>query len=423
MRVLFLTHFFPPEVGAPQTRILETALDLQRRGHEVQVLTTFPHYPDGRIPDGYRGKVWMREAVQGVPTVRSWVLPSPNRGTVRRSLDQVSFAASALPAAAHLPRPDVLSVDIHPVFLCVTAHALARLWRIPYVVVVGDLHPEMAVDIGELTNPLAVRVIRSLSQLACNGSDAIAPMTAGIERLLLARGLPAEKLHLIHYGSDVSLFEDPSRWAPVPPDLASRLDGRFVVSYLGTHGVSQGLRVVLGAADRLRSHKEILFLMIGDGAAKAPLVQEAKEQGLDNVLFWDRLPRTVMPSVYERSDVCLVSVRRAQTFREGALPSKLFEIMAAAKPVIVAAEGEPTEIVKAAECGLVTPPEDPDRLAEAVLELQSSPARRTQMGDRGRAYVRANYSREAQSEKFETLLSTVVDNRRAGRKPVQRVRG
>lgn len=412
MRVLFLTHFFPPEVGAPQTRILETAIDLQRRGHEVHVLTTFPHYPDGRIPAGYRGKVLMRETVQGVPTVRSWVLPSPNRGTLRRSLDQVSFAASALPAAALLPRPDVLSVDMHPVFLCVTAHALARLWRIPYVLVVGDLHPEMAVDIGELTNPLAVRVIRSLSQLACNGSDAIAPMTSGIERLLLARGLPPEKLHLIHYGSDVSLFEDTTRWAPLPPDLAARLDGRFVVSYLGTHGVSQGLRVILGAADRLRARKDLLFLMIGDGAAKAPLVQEAQALGLDNVLFWDRLPRPVMPSVYERSDVCLVSVRRAQTFRVGALPSKLFEIMAAAKPVIVAAEGEPAHIVTAARSGLVTPPEAPDRLAEAVLELQGSPTERQEMGRRGRAYVKDNYSREAQSGKFEELLSLVVSGRR-----------
>lgn len=410
MRVLFLTHFFPPEIGAPQTRILETAIDLQNRRHKVVVLTTFPHYPDGLIPPGYRRKVIMREAVQGIPVVRSWVLPGPNRGILRRTLDQVSFAATAVPAAALVPRPDVISVDIHPVFLCVTAHVLARVWRIPYVVVAGDLHPEMAVDIGVLDNPIAIRIVRSLSQLACNGAAAVAPMTAGIERLLLARGLPAQKLHLIHYGSDVELFEDRSRWLPLPADLETRLRGRFVVSYIGTHGVSQGLQVVLDAAQRLRGGPEILFLMIGDGAEKDSLRAAADAGGLDNVLFWDRLPRAVIPSVYERSDACLVSLRRLQTFREGGLPSKLFEIMAAARPVILAAEGEPAAIVGEAHSGLVIPPEDSEQLAQAVLDLQRRPDDRRAMGEGGRAYVKANYSRSAQSRKFEALLERVVND-------------
>jgi glycosyltransferase involved in cell wall biosynthesis len=412
MRILFLTHYFPPEIGAPQTRILETAIDFQAGRHEVFVLTTFPHYPDGRIPREYRRRAIMRESVQGVPVVRSWVLAGPNRGILRRTLDQASFAATALPAAALVPRPDVISVDIHPVFLCVTANVLARFWRVPYVVVAGDLHPEMAVDIGVLTNPLAIQIVRSLSQVACNGAAAIAPMTAGIERLLLARGIPPKKLALIHYGSDVALFEERSRWLPLPATLEERIRGRFVVSYIGTHGVSQGLQVVLDAAEKLRSHPEILFLMIGDGAQKASLRDAAETRGIENVLFWDRLPRPVIPSVYERSDACLVSLRRLRTFREGGLPSKLFEIMAAGRPAIVAAEGEPADMAGTAESGLVIPPEDPARLAAAVLDLMRRPEARRAMGERGRAYVKANYSRTAQSRKFEALLDRVVNDRR-----------
>ncbi len=276
----------------------------------------------------------------------------------------------------------------------------------------GDLHPEMAVDVGVLTNPFAIRVVHSLSQLACRGATAIVPLTAGIERLLLARGIPPEKLMLIHYGSDVSLFEDRSRWLPLPADLEQRTRDRLVVSYIGTHGVSQGLQVILDAAERLRGHPDILFLMIGDGAERGTLRDAAAARGLDNVLFWDRLPHAVIPSVYERSDVCVVSLRRLPTFREGALPSKLFEIMAAAKPVILAAEGEPAEIVAAARSGLVIPPQDPEQLAAAVLDLRCRPEARRAMGERGRLFVEANYSRTAQSTKFEALLDRVVSSRK-----------
>ncbi|MFS8531724.1 glycosyltransferase family 4 protein [Sphaerobacter thermophilus] len=410
MRVLFLTHFFPPEIGPPQTRILETARDLQQMGHAVAVLTTFPNYPSGEIPAGYRGRVLMREEMEGIPVVRSWLYAAPNRGFLRRSLSHLSFALSALPAATRLPwRPDVIVVDMHPLFLCVTAAILGRWWGVPYVLNAGDLIPEQAVAYGVMRNPIAIRVTRALASFALNHAAQVVPFTRGIEAALRERGIPPERLHLIYYGADVELFQEPIPEGETIPGLESIAPDAFVVMYAGTHGLPHALDTVLDTAELLADEPDVHLLLVGDGGEKPRLVAKARERGLANITFLDPVPRRLLPALYRRADACLVTLRRSDWLRDFALSSKVFDVMAAGRPAIVAAEGETADVVEHACAGLCVPPEDPAALAEAIRALRARPALARQLGENGQRYVAAHVSRQRQSRAFETVLRQAVE--------------
>jgi len=289
VRVLFLTHFFPPEIGPPQTRILETARDLQQMGHAVAVLTTFPNYPSGEIPAGYRGRVLMREEMEGIPVVRSWLYAAPNRGFLRRSLSHLSFALSALPAATRLPwRPDVIVVDMHPLFLCVTAAILGRWWGVPYVLNAGDLIPEQAVAYGVMRNPIAIRVTRALASFALNHAAQVVPFTRGIEAALRERGIPPERLHLIYYGADVELFQEPIPEGETIPGLESIAPDAFVVMYAGTHGLPHALDTVLDTAELLADEPDVEVLgeqrRVGHALGEAPVELELPGSHLPSIV-------------------------------------------------------------------------------------------------------------------------------------------
>lgn len=410
MRVLFLTHFFPPEIGAPQTRILETARDLRELGHEVAVLTTFPNYPSGIIPPQYRGKLLMREKIDGIPVLRAWLHAAPNRGFGRRTLSHISFALSALPAATRLPRrPDVISVDMHPLFLCLTAAALGRAWSIPCVLNAGDLIPDQAVAYGVMKNPVAIRLSKALATLVLRKARYIVPFTRGIQEALIERGIPKEKLELIYYGADVGLFQAAKCHPDTLPQLDELGDDAFVVTYAGTHGLPHGLDVILAAARILQGSSDIHFLLVGDGGEKERLVAEARQHNLDNVTFLDPLPRAMLPALYRRSDICLVTLRRSDWLRQFALSSKVFDAMAAGRPVIVAAEGETADFVRKSNAGVCVQPESPHELAAAIDALKSDAGLRRRLGESGRQYIENHLTREQQSRRYEAVLCRVVE--------------
>jgi glycosyltransferase involved in cell wall biosynthesis len=408
MRILFLTHFFPPEVGAPQTRILETAQGLQARGHEVMVLTGFPNYPSGVVPRAYRGRLWLREEVEGVPVLRTWLYPAPNRGFARRVLCHVSFAGTALAGAAFLPwRPQVICVDMHPIFLCVTAYVLSRRWRVPYVITAGDLIPDQAVAYGAMRDGTAARITRSLADFVCARAAAVVALTEGIAAGLLERGIPQKKVQLIYYGADIGIFQnEPPK--PLQPNLEAQLTGKFVVTYAGSHGMPHGLETVLEAAEFLQDEPDIHFLFVGDGSKKQALIEIAQARELRNVTFANAVPRDMMPTVYSRSDVCLVPLRKSSWVRTSTLSCKVFDVMAAARPVVVAAEGETSRFVQVANAGLCVVPEAPQELARAVLALRDDPEMRRRCGENGQRFIEENLSRERQTQRFEAVLRRAI---------------
>ncbi|WP_437503536.1 glycosyltransferase family 4 protein [Sorangium sp. So ce1099] len=411
MRILYVSPYFPPESGAPAARVSELSRAWRRAGHEVTVLTGMPNHPTGVIPPEYRGRLRIEEDFHGVRVLRTWIYAAANRGKVRRSLAYGSFALSALTLAQHeLPRPDVL-IATSPQFLtAVAGYGVAKLRGLPFVFEVRDLWPESIVAVGALPeeHPV-VRGLTLVEEHLYRAADEIVVVTRSFRERLVARGVPADKIDIIRNGVDLGRFVPSSRATPLRAELG--FGDRLVVAYVGTHGMAHGLSAVLDVAHGLRDREDIRFLFVGDGAERASLEARARELGLSGVTFLGARPRDAMTEVYATADICLVPLRKTELFQT-VIPSKIFEILAMERPVVISVDGEARSIIEEAQAGLFAPPEDVAAMTRAILELASDPDRRRRMGEAGRAYVTRSFDRDTLAREYAEVLERVV--RRAG---------
>jgi len=404
MRILYLSQYFPPEVGATQTRAYEMARGLLRAGHQVTMLTELPNHPEGVIRPSYRGKFWVREELDGIDVVRVWVKTAPVKTMRTRLAFYLSYMLNAALAGLVMARGryDVLVATSPPLFVGGTALFLSGLRRIPLVFEVRDLWPESAVALGELKNLRFIRWATWLEERCYARARRIVVVTTGILDRLIARGY-GEKLALIPNGANTDLFRPrPEAGRAVRERLG--LGDRFVALYAGIHGVAQGLETVLEAA-RLRP--EVHFLLIGDGPCKADLVRLHEEMDLPNVTMLDAQPREEIPAYLSAADVALVPLRNVELF-QGAVPSKLFDAWACACPVALSIAGEARAVLERAGGGVYVEPEAPDQLAAALGKLSTDRSRCREMGAAGRRFVEAHYSRQAQARELERLLRELV---------------
>ncbi len=391
---MFLSHYFYPEVGAPQTRILETAQHLSDRGHEVTVLTGFPNHPDGVIPSAYRGHLLLREQIGDIRVIRSAVYPAPNRGFARRLLNHLSFALTSVLAAPIAGRPEVIVAESPPLFTAVAAVLIARSRRIPLVLNVADLWPEAAVQLGALRDPRAIRLAEALERFAYRHSATITVPTAGLRAALLRRGEPADKVTHVSNTVDAGRFDARPR----------RSSGRPRIIYCGTVGMAQGLSTLIEAAAELsNSHDEFEFLIVGDGAERAELARMAEERGLWNVRFEGWVARDKVPELIASADVGVVCQRDLPVLEE-ALATKALEYMAGGRPVLASAVGDIVRLLERSRAGISCTPGDSAALAAGIRELTSNPARAQEMGVNGSRYVRAHYSRESAVAALEAIV-------------------
>lgn len=404
LHVVLLTHYFPPEVGAPQSRLSELASRAQAAGHSVTVLTSFPNYPTGVIPAGYRGRFRMVEKLGGVRVIRTWTYATPNRGFLRRILNHLSFAFSSLFATRMLDRVDIFFVESPPLLIGLAALALRRLKRAPYIFNVSDIWPQSAIELGALRNRTAIWLAEKLELRLYRRAVRVSVVTPGILQRLAARGIPREKLALLTNGVDTAVFR------PAAPDigLARELgfDERKVFLYAGTHGMAQGLSTVLEAA-RLTNRTDVIYVLAGEGAEKEALVHEAERLRLTNVRFLDNQRKDRMPALLNLAYAAVVPLKRLDLFKS-ALPSKMFESMATAKPIVASMWGEAAELVRTANCGVVVEPEDARSLADAVEKLAGDPTLARSLGENGRRCVEENFDRDAIAGRFIALLEAAV---------------
>ena len=397
-----LTHYFPPEVGAPQARLFELASRAARAGHTVTVVTGFPNYPTGIVPPSYRGRFRMVEEMDGIRVIRTWVYATPNRGVVRRILNHLSFAFSSLAATRLLGKVDVFFVESPPLFTGLAALAYRRLKRAPYVFNVSDIWPQSAVELGALRSAFAVRLAEMLEMHLYRRAARVSVVTPGMVERLASRGVPRDKLVLLTNGVDTTAF----RPAAANMELARGLglDERKVFLYAGTHGMAQGLGTILDAAKQTRN-SDVLYVLAGEGAEKDALVKRAESEGIANVRFLPNQPRQVMPDLLNLAYATIIPLRRLDLFKS-ALPSKMFESMATAKPIVASLWGEAADLINAAGCGIVVPPEDPAALQEAVEKLATDPALARDLGEKGRAYVQEHFDRDRIASRFIDLLKS-----------------
>lgn len=406
MRVVLLTQYFPPEVGAPQTRIAALARGLAGRGVEVTVHTCPPHYPDGEIKAPYRNRPLGRERVDGARVVRSAVYAAPNRGFARRLAGHLSFAGSALATAPATGPADVVVVETPPLFLAGAAIAYAKAKQAALVLNVADLWPDSAIELGALSSPGAIRAARTVERAAYRSAAAIACPTEGIFETLESRPEAAGKAALMRPAVDLDRFEPEA-------DGGRAADAPLRVLYAGTVGMAHGLGTLLDAAELLGTRADapaVEVTIAGDGADGPALRDRIVRGGLENVRMLGAVPAHQIPRLYAEADVAVVMLRDVPLFH-GALPTKMLEAMAAARPVVLAARGEAPRVLEGAGAGVVVAPEDPAALAEAFASLAADPDRRTRLGVAGRRAVEREFARGPWLDRWQALLEKAAAGR------------
>lgn len=403
MRVCFLTHYFPPEVGAPQTRIELLARTLAARGHEVAVHTGFPHYPDGAIRAPYRNRPWLVERRDGVRIVRSAVMPMPNRGFLIRLLDHTALAASAL-LTARLSGPlDVVVAETPPLFTAAAGALYAAAKGAALVVNVADRWPASAVELGALSDPRAIAAAHALEHWVYRRADIITSPTRGIAETLART--PAAAGRTLRMWPVV----DTERFAAVPP-VQPRVGRPLRVLYAGTIGLAQGLETLVKAV-RLAGPAVVQAQIAGGGAEADALADEIARDATANVVMLGVQPSSSMPSLYAQADACVVLLRDVRIFR-GALPTKMLEAMAAGRAVILSARGEAAELVTQAGAGLVVEPEDPHALAAALQALHDQPELSQELGAAGRRFAAERFGSERAADAWQGALDAAFAVRR-----------
>ena len=412
MRILIVTHYFPPETGAPQARLSALAATWAADGDDVTVLTGMPNHPTGVLPSSYRRAVLRRELADGYRVVRTWLYATPNEGIVRKTLGHLSFMASSVLLGWRASGPaDVVVVSSPTFFSILSGWLLARLKRARFVVEIRDLWPAIFVELGVLTNRRVIWLLERLELAAYAAADQVVVVSEGFRADLIRRGVPEAKVHAIRNGVD------PGRFTPgtaASPEVRARLGagpGDCLVLYAGTHGISQALPAIADAAalldgairDRPHSRGEaIRFAFVGDGADKQRLERRIAELGLRNVVLLPGVPSAEMPELLAAADVCLVPLRRVPLFATF-IPSKMFEYLAAGKAVIGSVTGEAARILAEASA-VVVPPEDSGSLAAAIAALAADPQLRAAMGQAGRAFAERCCDRAELAREYRKIL-------------------
>ncbi|MFZ0770718.1 MAG: glycosyltransferase family 4 protein [Candidatus Sulfotelmatobacter sp.] len=411
MKILYISQYFPPEMGAPAARAVELSRHWARLGHNVTVLTGFPNHPTGVVPLDYRGKfrrLVVREQTDGVNVVRTWLLPFPNRKAYERMLNYSSFCVSAASTGLFLSRPDVVIASSPQLLVGLSGWWLARWKRLPFVFEVRDLWPEslVAVGMGD-SNSLLHKSLAKIAGFLYLHADRIVVVTPAFEDYLVNHwGVPRKKISVIENGVETQLF------APQPETALRRelnAEGKFVVAYIGTMGMAHGLDTIIAAAAGLRdTHPEIVFLVLGEGAEKERIMALAREQGLNNLRFVNQQPREKIPAYICASDVCLVPLKKTDVFKT-VIPSKMLEFMSCARPVILGVDGQARTILEQARGGLAIEPENSEALVDAILYLAANRGKGGELGRNAREYIVREFSRRQTAEKYILALESLLN--------------
>ncbi len=370
VHVLFLTDNFPPEVNAPASRTFEHCREWVKAGHRVTVITCAPNFPKGKVFDGYRNKLWQRETMEGIEVVRVWSYITANEGFVRRILDYQSYMVSAIIASLFVRKVDVIVGTSPQFFTACAAYVASRLKFRPYIFELRDLWPESIKAVGAMKNERAIALLESLELFLYRKAARVISVTNSFKDNLVSRGIDGSKIEVVTNGVDLSQFKPRSKDPALERQLG--LEGKFVVGYIGTHGLAHALETVLDAAERLRG-TDVVFLLLGDGARKQALREDAARRGLDNVVFIDTVPKAEVPRYWSILDVSLIHLQKTELFTT-VIPSKLFESMGMGLPVLHGVEGESARIVRDENAGIPFEPENADALVVALRRLKENPA-------------------------------------------------
>ncbi|MCH7629908.1 MULTISPECIES: glycosyltransferase family 4 protein [Novosphingobium] len=369
MHILFLSDNFAPEVNAPASRTFEHCREWVRAGHRVTVITCAPNFPKGAVFGGYRNRLWQREDMAGITVIRVWSYIARNEGFAKRILDYLSYMVTAFLAALFVRRVDVIVGTSPQFFTACAACAVSVVKRRPWVFELRDIWPESIRAVGAMKKEYVLDRLEALELFLYRKATAIVTVTHAFRENLIRRGIDAGKVHVVTNGADTARFVAMDK--DVALEQALGLRDKFVLGYIGTHGMAHGLDTLIDAAVLLKQAswaQDCRLMLLGDGAHRARLVRRAHDLGLDNVVFVDTVPKEQVVRYWSILDASIIHLTKNDLFRT-VIPSKLFECMAMAIPVLHGVEGESADIVKRHDVGLTFEPENPEALCEAVRRL------------------------------------------------------
>jgi glycosyltransferase involved in cell wall biosynthesis len=403
MNILFLSDNFPPERNASATRVYERACYWVKDGHRVTVITCAPNFPDGKVFPGFRNRGAVEER-DGIRVVRVRTFISPNTGFFLRTADFVSYMLAAVAAGLGEEEPDLVAATSPQFFAAVGGWILSRLRRVPFVFELGDLWPASIEAVGVSHSRLLITFLEKVELFLYRESAAVAALTHRFREDLVRRGIAEQRVAVVRNGVDLP------RYAPRPRDLslarAWGLEGRFVVGYLGTHGMAHGLANILEAAERLRDG-DITFLFVGAGAERESLVRETARRDLPNVVFAPAQDKGEMPRVWSLCDVALVHLKNDPVFAT-VLPSKIFEAMGMGLPILlVSPSGEARDVVEEEGAGVWVPAGSPEALADAVRALRADEPLRRRLAAASLAAA-PRHSRKRQADEMLVVFARAL---------------
>lgn len=382
MHILFLSDNFPPEVNAPSSRTFEHCREWVKAGHHVTVITCAPNFPQGKVFDGYRNRLFARETIEGIDVVRVWTYITANEGFLRRTLDYVSYMIMAVPASIRVEKPDVVIATSPQFFTACAGYLVSRLRSATFLFELRDLWPESIRAVGAMKQSFILDRLEKLELFLYRKATVVITVTNAFKRNLGERGIDLAKIHVVTNGADLSLFQPRQKDKELVEKLGLR--DKFVAGYIGTHGLAHALGTLLDAARLLRdaNRDDIHLLFLGNGALKTALRERARELELTNVTFLDSVPKSDVVRYWSLLDVSVVHLRKTELFAT-VIPSKLFECMAMGIPVLHGVCGESAEIVKSERAGLIFEPENAEELRDRLIELSRNKALRQQLAANG----------------------------------------
>ena len=404
MKLVILTQYFPPEVGAPQNRLFELAVRLKNKGIDVTVFTAMPNYPQMEIHKDYKNKIYFKEQIEGITVHRSWIFVSNKKNIVLRLLNYFSFVFTSLIFGIFkLKKTDYILCESPPLFLGITAYLLSKFKRSNLIFNVSDLWPESAEKLGLITNKFLLGITTKLEEFLYRKSKLITGQTQGIVKNISDR-FPNKIVYWLKNGVDIKLYDNDKIQSDWREKNGFKSDD-FIALYAGIIGHAQGLETILYAAERLKEYSTIKFIFIGSGPVKETLLKIKEEKDLDNVYFFDLISKREMPNVLKTINISIIPLKKLDLFK-GAIPSKIFEVLAMRKAIMLGVEGEAKELfIDDAKAGLDYEPENYIDLADKITLAYNNPDKLIEFGNNGYNYVKQYFSRDIIANEFWEFLN------------------
>jgi len=406
IRILFLSHFYPPEMGGAASRISGLAKWLVKFGHEVTVITGYPNYPTGKIYPEYKNKKNKVEFIHGVKIVRVRVFATSYQSVFVRLLNYFTLLISAFwIGISEKNKYDIIIASSPPLTIGILGQFLSKIHKIPWIFDIRDIWPDVAVEAGMLKeNGLMHRLSDCLAKYLYRKATHITPVTDRKLIKIETSGIPLNKMSLVSNGVDFDLIDNAVNinWR-----MELDLNDKFIVIYAGLIGIAQGVNVIIETAIKLGNHTDIHFLIVGEGVEKLKLQNRVKALELHNITFLANQPKELIPSLLNISDIALIPLVSDKLL--DAVPSKLLEAWACKLPVILVAGGEAADIVTKTQGGIALNSGDTKGIKKAIIDLQDSPELRKKYTMNGYKYVSKSFNRESLAREMEIVIYKILE--------------